>query len=69
MRHGSSFVWNPVHMFVIILVNFSFRYLQMAPFYPPLNFGTFEGDQFMISGQVILMTMTRRMLVKMHTNS
>lgn len=58
MKHGSSFVWNTLHMFVIIiLMMVSFRYLQKAPFVNT-EFVPSKTDQFMTSGeQVVLILM------------
>lgn len=52
MRHRSSFVWNPLRMFVIILEIFSFRYLRMAPFVNT-KFAPSKTDQFMILGEQV----------------
>lgn len=54
MRHRSSFVWNTLHMFVIILRIFSFRYLQMAPLVNT-KFATSKADQFMILGEQVVL--------------
>lgn len=60
MRQRSPFGWDTLHMFIIILEIFSFRYLKLKYkwYFVNTKFATSKTDQFLILGeQAVLMSL------------